>query len=69
MVGKDGIGISATGLKSFFAATNMANTTLDANPNEAFTLLSNIPLGGKIYMGLANVNATNINSILDATPE
>ena len=69
MVGKDGIGISATGLKSFFAATNMANTTLDTNPNEAFTLLSNIPLGGKVYMGLANVNATNINSILDSTPE
>lgn len=58
MTGKDGIAISATALKSFFAATFMSNTILnEGNATEASKLLCAVPIGGKVYHGLANVNA------------
>jgi len=59
MVGKDGIAICATGLKSFFALTHMYNTILnDGNVSneEKSALMCNVPIGGKVYKGLANVN-------------
>lgn len=60
MVGKDGIAICATGLKSFFALTHMYNTVLnDENTSneEKEALMCKVTIGGKIYRGLANVNA------------
>ena len=63
MVGKDGIGISATGLKTFFAATNTINTTLQNNPQDASKLIRAITIGGKTYNGLANIN-TDVQRIL-----
>lgn len=57
MTGKDGIAISATALKSFFATTFMSNTILNnSTATEASTLLCKVPIGGKIYHGIANVN-------------
>jgi hypothetical protein len=58
MTGKDGIAISATALKSFFAATFMSNTILNKDTaTNASSLLCNVPIGGKTYHGIANVNA------------
>ncbi|WP_415989786.1 hypothetical protein [Intestinibacter bartlettii] len=60
MVGKDGIAICATGLKSFFALTHMYNTVLnDENTSneEKEALMCKVTIGGKTYRGLANVNA------------
>lgn len=71
MVGKDGIAICATGLKSFFALTHMYNTVLnDENTSneEKADLMCCVKIGGKIYRGLANVNANweLIESLEDA---
>lgn len=71
MVGKDGIAICATGLKSFFALTHMYNTVLnDENTSneEKEALMCKVTIGGKIYRGLANVNANQelIESLADA---
>lgn len=72
MVGKDGIAICATGLKSFFALTHMYNTVLnDENTSneEKEALMCNVTIGGKTYKGLANVNVDQklIKSLADAT--
>lgn len=71
MVGKDGIAICATGLKSFFALTHMYNTVLnDGNTSneEKEALMCKVTIGGKTYRGLANVNANQelIESLADA---
>lgn len=71
MVGKDGIAICATGLKSFFALTHMYNTVLN-NENtrntEREALMCKVTIGGKTYRGLANVNANQelMQSLADA---
>lgn len=58
MTGKDGIAISATALKSFFATTFANNTILNnGTATDAVTLMCNVPIGGKIYHGIANVYA------------
>lgn len=72
MVGKDGIAICATGLKSFFALTHMYNTVLnDENTSneEKEALMCKVTIGGKTYRGLANVNANQelMESLADAT--
>lgn len=72
MVGKDGIAICATGLKSFFALTHMYNTILNdenISNEEKTALMCNVPIGGKTYKGLANVNVDQklIESLADAT--
>ena len=60
MVGKDGIAICATGLKSFYALTHMYNTIINnGDLEEANKLLFNVPIGGKVYHGLANANANS----------
>lgn len=71
MVGKDGIAICATGLKSFFALTHMYNTVLnDENTRntEREALMCKVTIGGKTYRGLANVNANQelMQSLADA---
>lgn len=71
MVGKDGIAICATGLKSFFALTHMYNTVLnDENTSneEKEALMCKVTIGGKTYRGLANVNANQelMESLADA---
>lgn len=67
MTGKDGIGITATGLKSFFAATNMINTVMNQNPKEASKLIHGISIGGKTYYGIANINVENIEDVINNT--
>lgn len=78
MVGKDGIAICATGLKSFFALTEMYQEILNKNlldesdPNNKEennkilsakdNLLFNVSFGGKVYRGLANGHAKNYKS-------
>lgn len=71
MVGKDGIAICATGLKSFFALTHMYNTVLNdenTSSEEKEALMCNVTIGGKTYRGLANVNANQelMQSLADA---
>lgn len=71
MVGKDGIAICATGLKSFFALTHMYNTLLNddnVSNEEKSALMCNVPIGGKVYKGLANVNVNQkvIESLAEA---
>ena len=71
MVGKDGIAICATGLKSFFALTHMYNTVLNdegVSNSEKEALMCNVTIGGKTYRGLANVNANQelMQSLADA---
>lgn len=71
MVGKDGIAICATGLKSFFALTHMYNTVLnDENTSneQKEALMCKVTIGGKTYRGLANVNANQelMESLADA---
>lgn len=72
MVGKDGIAICATGLKSFFALTHMYNTILNdesVSNSEKEALMCKVTIGGKTYKGLANVNVDQklIKSLADAT--
>ena len=71
MVGKDGIAICATGLKSFFALTHMYNTVLNdenISNTEKEALMCKVTIGGKTYRGLANVNANQelMQSLADA---
>lgn len=71
MVGKDGIAICATGLKSFFALTHMYNTVLNdehTSNEEKEALMCKVTIGGKTYRGLANVNANQelMESLADA---
>lgn len=71
MVGKDGIAICATGLKSFFALTHMYNTILNdenISNTEKEALMCKVTIGGKTYRGLANVNANQelMQSLADA---
>jgi hypothetical protein len=55
MVGKDGIAVCATGLKSFFALTQLHNIIMGGNDvNAKESLLCNVKIGGKVYHGLAN---------------
>lgn len=52
MVGKDGIAICATGLKSFFALTELYQLML--KQGKADNLLFDVKIAGKHYNGLAN---------------
>lgn len=52
MVGKDGIAICATGLKSFFALTELYQLML--KDGKADNLLFDVKIAGKHYNGLAN---------------
>lgn len=63
-VGKDVIGISAVGLKSFFALTQYANTVLrQGDPEAVDRLLSNpISFNGNTYYTIANANGKNITN-------
>jgi len=63
-VGKDVIGISAVGLKSFFALTQYANTVLkQGDPEAVDRLLSNpISFNGNTYYTIANANGRNIEN-------
>ena len=63
-VGKDVIGISAVGLKSFFALTQYANTVLkQGDPEAVDRLLSNpITFNGNTYYTIANANGRNIEN-------
>lgn len=54
MVGKDGIAICATALKSFFAFTQMHNK-VTRTKGDVKSLLQDVKIGGKVYKGLANV--------------
>lgn len=55
MVGKDGIAVCATGLKTFFALTQLHNQTLNGDDsNKKDALLCDVKIGGKHYYGLAN---------------
>lgn len=55
MVGKDGIAVCATGLKSFFAITQLHNQILNGDDSvEKDKLLCDVKIGGKHYRGLAN---------------
>lgn len=66
MVGKDGIAICATGLKSFFALTEMYQLILDSdNINDKQNLLFNVKFGGKSYKGLANGFSKKLKSPLE----
>lgn len=61
-VGKDVIGISAVGLKAFFALTQHINTILNSNDqNKIDELLQQPPLvfNGKEYYLIANANSLN----------
>ena len=63
MVGKDGIAICATGLKSFFALTDTYQEILNGADIEAKeALLFNVKFGGKTYKGLANGYSANYKS-------
>lgn len=63
MVGKGGIAICATGLKSFFALTEMYQEILNGTDIVLKdSLLFNINFGGKTYNGLANGFAKNYKS-------
>lgn len=57
-VGKDVIGISAVGLKSFFAITQYVNTILNTRPIEEVDKLLNKPItfAGEQYFTIANSN-------------
>lgn len=57
-VGKEVIGISAVGLKSFFALTQYANTLLNSGNEEAINRLLDRPItfNGKQYYTIANAN-------------
>lgn len=65
-VGKDVIGISAVGLKAFFAITQYTNTVLNTDPNPE-RIFKDIIFNGKTYFIIANANAQReLNSyILD----
>ena len=66
MVGKDGIAICATGLKSFFALTEMYQLILDSDSiNDKYNLLFNVEFGGKLYKGLANGFSKKFKSSLE----
>jgi hypothetical protein len=52
MIGKDGIAICATGLKSFFALTELEQLMLAQGRGKE--LLFNVRIAGKTYHGLAN---------------
>lgn len=63
MVGKDGIAICATGLKSFFALTQLYQTILnEGSLKEKDNLLFDVSFGGKTYKGLANGFSKNFIS-------
>lgn len=63
MVGKDGISICATGLKSFFGITDMYQNILNGTDVAAKdSLLFDMPIGGRVYHGLANGFASRFRS-------
>ena len=66
-VGKKGISICATGLKSFFGLTQYYNYLLNnGNSEEQQRILlpkGGVTIGGKTYYSLANIRAMNINTI------
>lgn len=70
-VGKKGIAICATGLKSFFGLTQYCNFLLNYGTaqDQERILLGNehkgVVIGGKTYKTLANIRSKDPNSILD----
>lgn len=70
-VGKKGIAICATGLKSFFGLTQYCNFLLNYGTaqDQERILLGNehrgVVIGGKVYKTLANIRSKDPNSILD----
>lgn len=70
-VGKKGIAICATGLKSFFGLTQYCNFLLNYGTaqDQERILLGNehkgVMIGGKTYKTLANIRSKDPNSILD----
>lgn len=70
-VGKKGIAICATGLKSFFGLTQYCNFLLNYGTvqEQERILLGNehrgVIIGGKVYKTLANIRSKDPNSILD----
>lgn len=71
-VGKKGIAICATGLKSFFGLTQYCNFLLNYGTaqDQERILLGNehkgVVIGGKVYKTLANIRSKDPNSILDS---
>lgn len=71
-VGKKGIAICATGLKSFFGLTQYCNFLLNygtAQDQERILLGSDhrgVVIGGKTYKTLANIRSKDPNTILDS---
>lgn len=71
-VGKKGIAICATGLKSFFGLTQYCNFLLNygtAQDQERILLGSDhrgVVIGGKVYKTLSNIRSKDPNSILDS---
>lgn len=71
-VGKKGIAICATGLKSFFGLTQYCNFLLNYGTaqDQERILLDNehrgVVIGGKVYKTLANIRSKDPNSILDS---
>lgn len=70
-VGKDVIGISAVGLKSFFALTQFVNTVLNTGSETEVQELFNKPLlfDGKEYYTIANANYSTQNTSTDNLEE
>lgn len=67
-VGKKGISICATGLKSFFGLTQYYNSLLnDPNSDQSKIILDHggILIGNKVYNTLANIRALNPKTIID----
>ena len=67
-VGKQGIGIAAVGMKSYFAATQYFNWVVKhGTPEQKENLKFNVQIGGKVYTQLSNVegleNSENWNYI------
>lgn len=68
-VGRKGIGICATGLKSYFALTQYCNWALNyGTPKEQERILlgpdhKGVQIGGKTYKILANIRAIDLNTV------
>ena len=68
-VGKKGISICATGLKSFFGLTQYYNSLLnDPNADQSKIILDHggILIGNKVYHTLANIRALHPKTIIDS---
>lgn len=67
-VGKQGIGIAAVGMKSYFAATQYFNWVVKyGTPEEKENLKFNVQIGGKVYTQLSNVEGLENSENWDYT--